>query len=75
MKLLRGQGVARLVHQAAGSLMVVVQIAGCWFNGLNTHQTSPKPATSVEIILHKLDPAIGADTNQLVIEVVVGVMH
>lgn len=78
MKLLHGQGVARLVQQAASGLLVVVRILGCWFSG-SSHQASMKtpsePAASVEKILHKFQPAVRADANQLVIEVVVGVMH
>jgi len=78
MKLLRGQGVARLVQQAASGLLVVVRILGCWFS-VASHQASMKtpsePAVSVEEILHKFQPAVRTDANQLVIEVVVGVMH
>jgi hypothetical protein len=40
MKILRGQGVARLVQQAANGLLVVVQVLGCWFSGSSTSKSS-----------------------------------
>jgi hypothetical protein len=65
MEFLRGQGVARLAHQAASGLMVVVHQSGCRFSGSSRSTSSdidevePKPATSVEKILHQFDPAVG----------------
>jgi len=40
MKILRGQGVARLVQQAASGLLVVVQVLSCWFSGSSTSKSS-----------------------------------
>jgi hypothetical protein len=40
MKILRGQGVARLVQQAASGLLVVVQVLGCWFSGSSASESS-----------------------------------
>jgi hypothetical protein len=52
--LLRGQGVARRVHQAAGGVMVVVQVLGCRFSGSGTWKSSNSDEVVNPSLRHQL---------------------